>query len=1182
MKKLLAILILLCACVMTAQATDIVISATTLPSQFQAGNLPATVTGTATVTNGSAEITSSAAFRNSWLNYTGFIINLGGTYYYVSSVNTTSSITLSTVYAGSNGTVSFTVYPFLILRFYSNISWTPLGATYIVQQGAPGSNVWFRQYSVSIIGTTVYLPTITLPSTINSATPLERSARFTAQFYSQQGGLVSFYGCFESFAIPTVTPTTWVNLCMYNRPGTSIPQNLSAYTTNQVDQLLAGYLPLPVGGGTVNQIVKFTPTGTAIGNSIISDNGAGITVAGTTTLNSSLTQVGTSAPSVSPALQSRIYTDVNGIPRISETGLQYIRLTRPENEVDVRQYTSFAAAVTAIGAANPKTLLISDAQTVAANVTVPTTVNLRFEGAGSLAVTSTFRVIIQGSIEAPPQQIFSGAGTVDFDKTNYFTGRLLEVYPQWWGALGNQVHDDTTAIQAAIDSLPRGKGTVRFPNGVYVITAPLTIIDDTEHNSRAGMTLQGDLGGASGTDNPSFIWNGATSTDPMLKLYSRDVTIRNIGFVLQGNTYKAVTAIDIDKATGTSPGTSTNNTLDGVRITATANNTVATGGITSAGTTLTTSGAFFASTDVGKYVAIEGAGASGLPLLTRITAFGSSTSVTVADAAGATVSSAKIVMSVLGSGVRIGNNNPLNCDLMKVWRSYIDYPAFASLYIPNTSGQTHEVSLTSNVYSFGAYGIFQSNANFQSIGDGFNTNYFSGVGLFSTNQTILIQSANSEHCPRILTKYGSSPSPWPVSVTSGRFSLTDIASDGLYIDFAAGGPLTLIGNYFEPGYVSTFKIKSTSTTPGGLIYSSGNHFPNQTPYTTAATNTRIVALGNHGYDSGSNPVILDDLFLTVGTATGGIATSLNPASAGVIRLGTTDTIQFRDNANTGNIAGLSKNTSDVVLVGDTGGTLFTGTQTNLKYAASAVDTLLRANGSSGSPTAVLSGETLGTLNFSGLYTTSVASFGNGAQILGLASGNFTASNDTPGKLEFWTNPGSGSGIVRSVSIESDQTLRVWDGGAGTKYFGFQVGGGAANQNWIMPATVPTANQVFVVSSVASPTVTTGFTSALSLTTVSASTSATIGSGTAITKVLGGSATLDFGSTGSGAVADLTITVTGAALNDACSVGVPNGSITATATFTCWVSATNTVSVRFSPKNTEDPASGTFTVALIRF
>lgn len=82
-------------------------------------------------------------------------------------------------------------------------------------------------------------------------------------------------------------------------------------------------------------------------------------------------------------------------------------------------------------------------------------------------------------------------------------------------------------------------------------------------------------------------------------------------------------------------------------------------------------------------------------------------------------------------------------------------------------------------------------------------------------------------------------------------------------------------------------------------------------------------------------------------------------------------------------------------------------------------------------------------------------------------------------------------------------------------------------------------------------------------------------------VLSASATLDFASTGAAAIADLTITVTGASVGDPCIVVPPTGSITATATFTSWVSAANTVTVRFSPKATEDPASGSFRAVVFK-
>jgi hypothetical protein len=84
----------------------------------------------------------------------------------------------------------------------------------------------------------------------------------------------------------------------------------------------------------------------------------------------------------------------------------------------------------------------------------------------------------------------------------------------------------------------------------------------------------------------------------------------------------------------------------------------------------------------------------------------------------------------------------------------------------------------------------------------------------------------------------------------------------------------------------------------------------------------------------------------------------------------------------------------------------------------------------------------------------------------------------------------------------------------------------------------------------------------------------------INKGLTATATLDFPSTAVGAVSNLTVTVTGAALNDVVSLGVPNGSVPLTGDFSAWVSAANTVTVRYTNNSTttaQDPAINTFKV-----
>jgi hypothetical protein len=79
--------------------------------------------------------------------------------------------------------------------------------------------------------------------------------------------------------------------------------------------------------------------------------------------------------------------------------------------------------------------------------------------------------------------------------------------------------------------------------------------------------------------------------------------------------------------------------------------------------------------------------------------------------------------------------------------------------------------------------------------------------------------------------------------------------------------------------------------------------------------------------------------------------------------------------------------------------------------------------------------------------------------------------------------------------------------------------------------------------------------------------------------LTGSATLNFPSTNAQLSADLTITVTGAADGDVVSLGVPNAAVNANTSYSAWVSAANTVTVRFNnySSGTVDPASGLFKV-----
>jgi len=87
----------------------------------------------------------------------------------------------------------------------------------------------------------------------------------------------------------------------------------------------------------------------------------------------------------------------------------------------------------------------------------------------------------------------------------------------------------------------------------------------------------------------------------------------------------------------------------------------------------------------------------------------------------------------------------------------------------------------------------------------------------------------------------------------------------------------------------------------------------------------------------------------------------------------------------------------------------------------------------------------------------------------------------------------------------------------------------------------------------------------------------------VARTLTGSATLDFPNTAAFSFSDLTITVTGAAAGDVAVVGPAAASIPNNTLYFAWVSAANTVSIRFINNNliASNPASGTFKVMVFK-
>jgi hypothetical protein len=142
--------------------------------------------------------------------------------------------------------------------------------------------------------------------------------------------------------------------------------------------------------------------------------------------------------------------------------------------VDVRAYADINTAVTAIGSTST-TLVVSNAQTLTGNLTIPSTLTLKILQGGSIIKASTYTLTINGNFEAGLYQVFSGfsPGNITFG-----VGAIKEALPEWWNKNTTPGTTDMfSAITAAINSLPSG-GQVFFAKNIYALSAPLHILSN--------------------------------------------------------------------------------------------------------------------------------------------------------------------------------------------------------------------------------------------------------------------------------------------------------------------------------------------------------------------------------------------------------------------------------------------------------------------------------------------------------------------------------------------------------------------------------------------------------------------------------------------------------------------------------------------------------------------------------
>ncbi|OHB73510.1 MAG: hypothetical protein A2W17_09115 [Planctomycetes bacterium RBG_16_41_13] len=121
-------------------------------------------------------------------------------------------------------------------------------------------------------------------------------------------------------------------------------------------------------------------------------------------------------------------------------------------------------AIDAIGSSY-KTLNLSEGKwLISSDMDIPANIKLNIEKGATIDVAKGKRLTIRGLIESPVTHIFTGVGEVVFD-TDY----LQTVYPQWWGAKGDGLTEDTVSVQAAINSFTSKGGDIFFPDGTYIV-----------------------------------------------------------------------------------------------------------------------------------------------------------------------------------------------------------------------------------------------------------------------------------------------------------------------------------------------------------------------------------------------------------------------------------------------------------------------------------------------------------------------------------------------------------------------------------------------------------------------------------------------------------------------------------------------------------------------------------------
>jgi len=170
-------------------------------------------------------------------------------------------------------------------------------------------------------------------------------------------------------------------------------------------------------------------------------------------------------------------------------------------------------------------------------------------------VTFVSGLHVGASVKFTTSQLNS-SGAVDASQVTYdppFTGSVATnvedklaqtVSVKDFGAVGDGITDDTTAIQNAIDSLPASKGgRIYFPQGIYAISSTIDI------SNMFSVSLYGDAGSANtfqGNTSVQWRWTGTAGSGPVLDMTGANACeVANISFYAINDAFDG-TVINLD------------------------------------------------------------------------------------------------------------------------------------------------------------------------------------------------------------------------------------------------------------------------------------------------------------------------------------------------------------------------------------------------------------------------------------------------------------------------------------------------------------------------------------------------------------------------------------------------------------------------------------------------------------